>query len=261
MIKDKDGSELLRAANLSFARWELPSFDEDAHVVARDEPEPEPAPAEPEPLVEVVEEVPVEAVQPLTLEQLEQIRQEAYNEGFAVGEKDGFHAGQLKAKQEADAALSIHTTRLETLMSALFAPIAEQDQQIEEDLLALLKAMVKEVIGRELKLDSSQIRAVVQNALKLLPMGAHNIRVHLNPQDFEAIKQLRERHEEHWKLLEDDQLLPGGCRVETEHSRIDASVEARLELALKQLFEQQRLQATQPPAADIQVDLEPSDAP
>ena len=264
MIKDKDGSELLRAANLSFARWELPSFDEDAHVVARDEneapAEPE-TPPEPEPLVESIEEVPVETVQPFTLEQLEQIRQEAYNEGFATGEKDGFHAGQLKAKQEADAALAAQNTRLETVMSALLAPIAEQDQQIEEDLLTLLKLMVKEVIGRELKLDSSQIRQVVQGALKLLPMGAQNIRLHLHPHDFEAIKQLRERHEEHWKLLEDDQLLPGGCRVETEHSRIDASVEARLELALKQLFEQQRVQATQPPSADIAVDLEAFDAP
>ena len=64
-----------------------------------------------------------------------------------------------------------------------------------------------------------------------------------------------------WRILEDDALQPGGCRVETEQSRIDASVETRMALALKQLFEQQRAQATNPPEADIQVDLESPDAP
>jgi flagellar biosynthesis/type III secretory pathway protein FliH len=36
----------------------------------------------------------------------------------------------------------------------------------------------------------------------------------------ERAKALRERHEESWKLLEDDSLQPGGCWVETAHSRI-----------------------------------------
>ncbi len=56
------------------------------------EPEPQPEPQ--------IEEVPVEEVQPITLEELEAIRQEAYNEGFVTGERDGYHAGQLKARQK-----------------------------------------------------------------------------------------------------------------------------------------------------------------
>ena len=96
----------------------------------------------------------------------------------------------------------------------------------------------------------------IQN-INLLSMGAQNIRIHLNPQDFEQVKQLRERHEESWRLFEDETLAPGGCRIETEHSLIDASVETRLEQALKQLFEQQRQQATQPLPADISLDLGP----
>ena len=47
------------------------------------------------------EEVPLDEVQPLTLEELESIRQEAWNEGFATGEKDGFHAGQTHTTQRA----------------------------------------------------------------------------------------------------------------------------------------------------------------
>src|SRR5690606_24031210 len=151
--------------------------------------------------------------------------------------------------------------QLEQLMGHLLEPIAEQDRELEQGLVDLVSKMTRQVIQRELAIDSSQIRHVPREALKLLPMGAENIRIHLHPQDFELVKALRERHEESWRLLEDDSLLPGGCRVESEHSRIDASVETRLAAALKQLFEQQRAQATNPLEADIQIDLEQPDAP
>ncbi|MOA37801.1 flagellar assembly protein H [compost metagenome] len=91
-------------------------------------------------------------------------------------------------------------------------------------------------------------------------MGADNIRIMVNPQDFELIKALRDRHEESWRILEDDALLPGGCRIETEHTRIDASIETRLAQATKQLLEQQREQATHPLKADLSIELESADA-
>ena len=255
-------SELIRAKDLgSVDRWSLPSFDEHDES-QQDVPAPEAVVAEaPPPPPQESEEVALEDVKPLTLDELEAIRQDAYNEGFATGEKDGFRAGQLKAKQEADAALAGRVQALEQVMRHLFEPIAEQDQQLEVALVTLVGQIAREVIQRELSGDSSQIRQVLREALKLLPMGAENIRIHLNPQDFEQVKALRDRHEENWRILEDDSLLPGGCRVESEHSRIDASVETRLSQALKQLFEQQREHATTPRAADMVIDLDASDAP
>lgn len=262
-------SELIRAKDISgFDRWSLPSFDDGEDGDAPDEAADQPAlsAAEPEaPAHAESEEVALEDVKPLTLDELEAIRQDAYNEGFATGEKDGFHAGQLKAKQEADTALAAKLNALERLMTQLLDPIAEQDQQMEAALVDLVSHMARQVIRRELSNDSSQIRQVLREALKILPMGADNIRIHLNPQDFEMVKALRERHEESWRILEDETLMPGGCRVETEHSRIDASVETRLGQVLKQLFEQQREQAAHVPAADLSLDLDaaqgPGDAP
>ncbi|MGE8501863.1 MAG: flagellar assembly protein FliH [Pseudomonas sp.] len=264
MAAKEPESELIRAKDLGmFDRWALPSFDEPGAEPAEVEEVPaEPAatPVEPEQAGQI-EEVALEDVKPLTLDELEAIRQDAYNEGFATGEKDGFHAGQIKAKQEADAALAVKVNGLEKLMTQLLDPIAEQDQQLEVALVNLVSHMAREVIQRELSTDSSQIRQVLREALKLLPMGAGNVRIQINPQDFETVKALRERHEENWRILEDESLLPGGCRIEAEHSQIDASVETRMAQALKQLFEQQRAQITEPPEADISLDLENPDAP
>ncbi|HGW5878909.1 TPA: flagellar assembly protein FliH, partial [Pseudomonas aeruginosa] len=165
-------------------------------------------------------------------------------------------AGQLKARQEAEEALKERLQSLERLMTQLLEPIAEQDALIEQGMVNLVNHVARQVIQRELHMDSSHVRQVLREALKLLPMGAANIRIHVNPQDFERVKALRERHEESWRILEDDSLLPGGCRIETEHSRIDATIETRLAQAVKQLFEQQREQATHPLASDIRIDLD-----
>ncbi|AIZ33467.1 flagellar assembly protein FliH [Pseudomonas parafulva] len=254
MTTKEHPSDLIRARDLEGVDvWALPSFD----PAPAPEPEPEPEPQ----LVEEIEEVPLEEVQPLTLEELEAIRQEAYNEGFATGEREGFHSTQIKVRQEAEQALDAKLQSLEQLMAHLLEPIAEQDAQIEKSLVHLVAHVAREVIGRELRSDSTQIVQVLRQALKLLPMGAENIRIHLNPQDFEQVKTLRERHEERWKLLEDESLLPGGCRIETAHSRIDASMETRMEKAVAQLFEQGHEQTLHPASPDVSVELDVPDAP
>ncbi|MDE1164305.1 MAG: flagellar assembly protein FliH [Pseudomonas sp.] len=245
-------SELIRAEDLKAVDlWALPSFDPQL-------PEPEP---EPEPIVEEIEEVPLDEVQPLTLEELESIRQEAYNEGFSAGEKDGFHSTQLKVRQEAEAALAVKLQGLEVLMGHLMQPIADQDSQIEKSLVELVGHISRQVIQRELKMDSSQIEQVLREALKLLPMGAGNVRIFINPQDFELVKALRDKHEETWRIVEDDALQPGGCRVESEHSRIDATMETRITQAIGQLFDQLHEQALHPAEPDVSVELGAADAP
>src|SRR5471030_1531114 len=123
---DESNTDLIRGKGVrGFDVWSLPSFD--PHVP---EPEPEPEPEPPE-----MEEVPLDEVQPLTLEELESIRQEAWNEGFATGEKEGFHSTQLKVRQEAEVALNARVAALEQVITHLLEPIADQDAQIEKSLI------------------------------------------------------------------------------------------------------------------------------
>ena len=251
--KDETPSDLIRARDVGgFDIWSLPSFD--PHV-----PQPEPEPVQEAPAQ--MEEVPLEEVQPLTLEELEAIRQEAYNEGFAAGEKDGFRSTTLKVRQEAEEALSVKLASLERLMGGLFDPIAEQDAQIEKAMVELVQHIARQVIQRELVLDSSHIESVMREALKLLPLGVGNVRLYINPQDFEQVKALRERHEETWRIVEDASLQPGGCRVETEHSRIDATVETRISQIMAKLLDQAHEQVLNPAEPDLSLDLDAPDAP
>ena len=250
MSSGESPGDVIRAKDVgTFDVWGLPSFDP-----WREPEEPEPEPVEELPVES--EEVPLDEVQPLTLEELESIRQGAWNEGFATGEKEGFHSTQLKVRQEAEIALNAKVASLERLMGSLLAPLAEQDQQLEKAMVGLVEHLTRQVIQRELKIDSTQIEQVLREGLKLLPMGAENIRLFINPQDFDQIKALRERHDENWRIVEDDSLQPGGCRIETEHSRIDASIETRIKQAMSQLLDQLHEQALHPAAPDIDIDLD-----
>ena len=253
MPDKKSSSELIRVqAGDVLNVWDLPSFDEPSLA---EEPLASVPAAGDEAVVEV-EDITLEEVQPLTLEDVEAVRQDAWNEGFSAGEKDGFHAGQLKAAQEAQAVLSAKVAGLENVMQQFFDPIAQQDQALEEAMLDLVLRISEQVIQRELTLDSSQIKQVVRECLKVLPVGSTAVRVYINPQDFEQIKALRERHEEDWKIIEDDDLLPGGCRFESLNTRVDGSIETRIAHIAQQILEQQRELQSNPLTADLQVATE-----
>lgn len=253
MPDKKSSSELIRVqAGDVLNVWDLPSFDEPSLA---EEPLTS-VPAVGDEAVVEVEDITIEEVQPLTLEDVEAVRQDAWNEGFSAGEKDGFHAGQLKAAQEAQAVLSAKVAGLENVMQQFFDPIAQQDQALEEAMLDLVLRISEQVIQRELTLDSSQIQQVVRECLKVLPVGSTAVRVYINPQDFEQIKALRERHEEDWKIIEDDDLLPGGCRFESLNTRVDGSIETRIAHIAQQILEQQRELQSNPLTADLQVATE-----
>lgn len=253
MPDKKSSSELIRVQTGDVLNvWDLPSFDEPSLA---EEPLASVPAAGDEAVVEV-EDITLEEVQPLTLEDVEAVRQDAWNEGFSAGEKDGFHAGQLKAAQEAQAVLSAKVAGLENVMQQFFDPIAQQDQALEEAMLDLVMRISEQVIQRELTLDSSQIKQVVRECLKVLPVGSTAVRVYINPQDFEQIKALRERHEEDWKIIEDDDLLPGGCRFESLNTRVDGSIETRIAHIAQQILEQQRELQSNPLTADLQVATE-----
>ena len=253
MSDKQPSSELIRLqAGDVLNVWDLPSFDDPSRATAVTQAA---APSIEHESVQS-EEVIAEDVKPLTLEDVEAVRQDAWNEGFSTGEKDGFHAGQLKATQEAHEVLAAKVAALDGIMQQFFEPIAQQDQQIEEALLDLVTRISSQVIQRELSVDSSQIKQVVRESLKLLPTSSDVVRVYVNPQDFEQIKTLRERHEEHWKIIEDDDLLPGGCRFESVNTRIDASIETRIEHIAKQILEQQRELQSNPLEADLHIPTE-----
>jgi len=162
----------------------------------------------------------------LTAAQLEQIQKQAYDEGFAQGKKEGFAFGHKEGLNEAQAAVS----RFEALLCALDMPLKQLDDQVEQELVTLAIAIVRQLVRREVKMDPAHILGVVRESLGLLPVSARNIRLVLHPEDAELVREAYAVSETElgWKIVEDPVCSRGGCKVLTEVSQVDATLESRL---------------------------------
>lgn len=203
--------------------------------------------AEPEepPQVVVVEEEAEYPVMP-TAEEIEAMQKQAYEEARAAGYKEGSEHGFRDGREqgfrsgydEGHAVVLSEADRFRALIECLNEPLAQVDEQVERELVALAIAVAKQLIRRELKTEPGEIVAVVREAMTILPSGARKVGLHLHPGDAQLIRSTLSLDElgPRWKIVEDPLLTRGGCRVTTSTSQIDATVEKRLALAIARMF-------------------------
>jgi len=245
-------SSVIPAADAeAVSRWYAPDMDdpeghrrkqEEAEAEAEADPEPEP---EPDPWP--------------TEEELAAIREEArtqgydagYQAGYTAGEEAGSAAGHEAGRQAghaegheaglAEGRETAETERqqyaeaaesLEGIAAAFARPLEQLDESVEEQLLAVVDAAARQLVRRELHHHPDEVVAVVREALTELPSQAQRYELHLHPEDAELVRDalgVQEGDEERlWELVEDPGLTRGGCRVESEFTRVDATLERRL---------------------------------
>ena len=210
---------------------------------------------------EVEEEIPEDVPELPTAEEIEAIRKtafdEAYAEGFAKGEQEGFAQGReegfLKGKadgfdegreqgyqdglQQGEREINTSLAQLNSILALLHEPIEQQYVELETVLYDLLSKLVRLVTHKELSLDSAVVLETIRDALDLLPRNSERIRVFVHPNDLELAQKQSAQSIDQWHVYADESLTPGGCRVETLHSLIDASVEAQLDDLLVQVVQ------------------------
>ena len=211
-------SKLIDGEKLTaFERWELPNMGK-----------PEPPPPQ-------VEEVEVDEVQPLTAEQIAEIEDAARKEGYAKGFEQGQRDGLVAGKKQIDDTVR----RLDKIIKAFSLPLEEVDDAVEEELLALALVVARQVIRREIQQDPQLILSVVREAMSELPSAARQVRIYLHPDDAALVRDTfhsDESEERAWKIVDDVAISRGGCRIESQTSRIDATVEKRLETVIANIF-------------------------
>lgn len=249
-MSDKSYRDRIPSADLTaYERWELPLLDDQGNEIAPSSRE---------------EEM---DVKPLTAADLERIHKEAWDEGhrdgqtegynkgykdgheaghkegFAKGEAEGLEAGKTRALEETQQQVEAGLNRLDMVMGELLDPIERQRDEVESALVNLATALTRVILHRELKIDSSQIRQVVAQALDTLPSPADNVRIRVHPSDRQWVEDVAERFEAQTRITEDDSLMPGGCLVETHHSLVDFTVEKRFQKTLQTMLDRQLSQS------------------
>ncbi len=157
-----------------------------------------------------------------SLKDIEQLKQQAYDEAYAKGLADG------KTHAESESGRMLVLAR--NLLEQLTEPITMIDEQVRQQLVTLAIAIAKQLVKAELKHNPDRVLQLVEQAITALPDSTSTLYVHLNAQDAAEIKEklLANKEQPNWSIVEDPVLQPGGCKVFTESSSVDLTTDAQL---------------------------------
>ncbi len=200
----------------------------------------------------------------LTVKDIEDTQKQAYEEAFAQGKKEGYEEGlqqgieagnakgfeqgltegTTKGHEEKIASLQEQAAEFISLLESLSEPFKTLDESIEKELVDLAIGIANQLIRREIKIDPGQIIAVIREAVNALPQASQQLILHLHPDDAELVRNSLALDEisSPWTLLEEPLITRGGCKVETETSKIDATVENRLAAIVANILGGERAQ-------------------
>jgi flagellar assembly protein FliH len=181
-----------------------------------------------------------------TAAEIEALQKAAYEEGYEQGRQEGQRYGHQEALEEGRKAIAAKLATLEQLMHSLQRPFERLDDEVEQQIVTLVINMVRQLVRREIKTDPGQIIGVVREALAALPVSARSIRVILHPEDAVLVREVYSlgESEQQWTIVEDPTVQRGGCRVTTENSQVDATLESRLGALIAPLLAAERTQDT-----------------
>jgi flagellar assembly protein FliH len=178
----------------------------------------------------------------LTVDEIEAMQKQAYDEAFAQGKmhgfQQGFDEGSKKGYEDNLHLLQNQAAILVSLLESLSEPFKRLDEEVEKELVKLVIGIATQIIRREIKLDPGQIVAVVRETLNVLPLSSQKISLKLHPEDAELMRSALALDEvsPSWSIVEEPLITRGGCEVDTEISHVDATVERRLAAVIANLL-------------------------
>jgi flagellar assembly protein FliH len=170
------------------------------------------------------------------------IESEAYKDGFAQGEKDGFEMGTKKVEKILD---RIHGT-----LKDMVDYNQEFIKRHEKEILHLVCAIAEKVVRGVVKVDNKVIRETILEAFSLVADRAE-VTVRVNPEEVEYVKETRPEFFDRISELKsiaiesDPSVTLGGCFMETAFGNVDASLETQLDKiakAVERAFEEESVE-------------------
>lgn len=157
------------------------------------------------------------------------LEKQAYDAGFKKGVEDG----RKEAEEAARAEFSPMQEKLNGLLNAFDSIKEDLFHSNERVLIQLIYSVAREVILKELKADPDYVKRLAAEVIE--KVGAKDsVRVKVSRDDFANIESIRDFLKTTFPELKNIQIEPsedlvlGGCKVETDLSRINASVETQL---------------------------------
>ncbi len=168
---------------------------------------------------------------------LEQGRETGHREGFERGLEEGRALGREEGRRLGQQAFNEAARPLEQVIERFEQFRQAFEQARREELLELVQKVSRQVIRCELTLHPTQLLSLAEEALASMPGDQDDVRVHLNPEECARIRELAPERAAAWRLVPDDKLALGECRVVTAQAEADIGCQQRLDSCMEALAE------------------------
>ena len=248
--------------NEDFKSWDIPDLAEDDDIAEESSLFGKPASWYNNQQTKVEDiEAAEEQPQPLTLDDIEAIRQSAYEDGFNEGKESGHQQGLEEGKAEGviaghqegltqgiEEGLAVGATQIEeqlktweSLLERLHNPLEKLDENAEYQLVRLATSLAEQITRSEVQTSPQIILQALKQAVDALPISEQKLRINLHPEDLKFVqaayseKQCIQRG---WDLQGEPALMRGDCQIQTQVSSIDYTFNSRIEQVLKNFFKE-----------------------
>jgi flagellar assembly protein FliH len=167
-------------------------------------------------------------------EKASMLEREAYEKGFAQGEKDGLELGAAKALKVAE--------NIENLLNEIGCLRTDIIKWHEKDIIGLICAVAEKVVHQQVALSGTTSRETVIKAIQLAT-EKRSVLLRINPEEFDYIEQLKPELFKRFNELTSIEVVSsqsvkrGGCFLETQYGDVDARVETQMEM-IRQCLEE-----------------------
>ncbi len=222
----------LQPLNLPIERAHRPAEPKPAVFPEYRPPAPEPEPVD----IQAVQQE-ADAIRLRAIQEAEQIRQRAYNEGYQQGYEQGYAEAQRRVEEEAHQALLATLQRLQVEVQAFIEQLQQQSQsylqEAEQGMLELALEAVRKVVKEELRLHPDHALQMVRETLKRVKSFGE-VQIRVNPLDLSQVRQHRADllavldGVPQIEIVEDRRVEQGTCVIETDHGTYDARLSSQL---------------------------------
>lgn len=163
----------------------------------------------------------------------DEARLQGYQEGFAQGKdagfKQGFNEGVQSGVQDAHDKTQLALEPIRHLALAFSTALSGLEAEVGQQIADIALKIGQQLAVDSLKDNPQVIRKLVRSVLNSDPEMIGKPKLRANPDDIGLIKQEfgDEIEALGWKLIPDDQISRGGCKVISNSGEIDATWESR----------------------------------
>lgn len=160
-------------------------------------------------------------------------QQQAYQAGHAEGVVQGRAQAQLELQQQMQDFMQTQAQaagqRLGQLFESAQEQLAQAEQAMAQEVLALACELARQVLRHELTVNPTVVMPVLTEAIDLLGAEHKTAVVKLHPQDLEALGDQIQANFSGLGLSvrADPDILPGGCLVESAGTVVDGTLQKR----------------------------------